>query len=984
MPNPELVKDASREELIAAMDKFDAELRDSKDWQGWEDKKNHKYAILHEGKRYPVKEIIHLATGVPVGSFSGGTAANGYMEKRGFKIVKLRGEDLLFEFEETDFVEGTDGTTWRGRLAIILREQLTNIIGEPVGGGGPYNTPAVYLFDQGYKTVYVFPRFVFGFNGVTREYYYGLVVEKGKYKTETSEQQIKDSWSWWGLLNILENSQLRDRFRTLVIENGFEIYQQFFDDEGAENPKVFRPKNKDELEVYDQVFGLYDGMWTWLQLAHHTRYFSVPPNNQWCDFLVRKTGVVGEDNTISLEPVVDAWEVLSPLYYEIIANINHEEIFLIIAAKDNAELTPYRDFLKLNSRAAIWASYPIKEGLIDTFERQIPFKCLVYSKGQMRLAANVVEFVTKSGGAGIESPWPDSTLPRDRDKKQLSDSKAEHFKTWLLVDKIDVLDPPESLDHFVRYQDASPIPPVALKGGFAFAKRRKDGEGSMDLYNYFESNGYHFPKEVITNYYVSLKTKPFVILSGISGTGKTKIAQVFADFMCPPEQTQISELPENEDHEFYIRVGKWLYNLGGLNITAILAEYFNIPEKGESGAVNIEFDGEKIASRIINIGYKDPKYSETKVIYLRKQARKWINASFEIGDIMKVTVLDDTKTNYRLEKYEPQMKSIETRRAVFIPVRPDWMDNRGLLGFYNILTGTYQPTELLKLMLRAANDPERPYFVILDEMNLAKVEYYFSDFLSCLESRRLSGSDSIKQEAIPLHEQEDDLEFADSDGTVMFIPAFIEIPQNLYFTGTVNVDESTYMFSPKVLDRANTIEFNEVDLPSYGTGDHISTGSEFSLTANIDAVDSFTGYKPASATDYRALDEQVRAKIEELNSLLQPWHLHFGYRVANEMALYVNNAVQLTGAQNTGIALDLQVLQKVLPKFHGSRQGLEKPLLRLMLFCCGQAVDDSDDYVSVMTKCEQIMDQSAFPRSAKKIYRMLKSLHDVGFVSFIE
>lgn len=984
MPNPEFVKDVSPEELVKAMEKFDIELRNSKNWKGWEDKKNHKYAILHDGKHYPVKEIIHLATGADVGTFSGGAFANTYMEKRGFKIARIRDEALLFEFEENDFVDGTDGTAWRGRLSEKLREQLAGIIGSAVGGGGPYNSPSVYLYDQRYKTVHVFPRFAFVFNGITREYYYGLVIEKGKYETEKPEEVMDDSWSWWGLINILVNPQLRDRFKTIVIENGFEIYQDFAGDEGFEHAKIFRPKNRDDFEVHDQVFGLDKGRWDWLKLAHHTQYFSVPPNNQWCDFYVRKIGAVGENRTISLAPVVDAWEALAPLYYEIIANINPEEIFLLNAAKDIAEIKPYRDFLNLKKQVAMWASYPIKEELEDVYRKQIPFKWLIYSKGQIPFAVTVTNFKTKSGTIGVESPWPEYTIDRERHKQQLGDNKAEVFKTWLLVDQIEELDPPETLDRLVRYQDGTSIPPVALKGGFAFAKRRKGGEGNVDLYEYFESESYHFPKEVITNYYISLKTKPFVILSGISGTGKTKIAQVFADFMCPPEKTEISEMPENDDREFYIRVGRWLYNLGVLNITAPLAEYFNIPEKGKSDVVNIEFDSEKIPSKIINVGYKDPKYSETRTINLRKQAKEWIKASFEIGDIMKVTVLDDSKTNYRLEKHEPQMKSIETRRAVFIPVRPDWMDNRGLLGFYNILTGTYQPTELLKLMLRATSDPERPYFVILDEMNLAKVEYYFSDFLSCLESRRPGESSGIKQEAVTLHEQEDDLEFVDSDGTVLYIPASLEIPPNLYFTGTVNVDETTYMFSPKVLDRANTIEFNEVDLPSYGTGDSFSSGSEYVLDANIDPVGSFMRYRPADAGDYRALDEEVRAQIEELNSLLRSYQLHFGYRVANEMALYVNNAIKLTGPQNTGTALDLQVLQKVLPKFHGSRQRLEKPLLQLLLFCCGQEQDENDDYRDVMNKCKQVMDQSAFPRSAQKIYRMLKSLHDIGFVSFIE
>ena len=147
-------------------------------------------------------------------------------------------------------------------------------------------------------------------------------------------------------------------------------------------------------------------------------------------------------------------------------------------------------------------------------------------------------------------------------------------------------------------------------------KKRKFGRlmDTSNIFDYFSSKSFTFSKEILSRYYLSLKTKPFVILTGISGTGKTKIAQIFADYMC-------QDLSEDEKNE----------------------------------------------------------------------------------------------------------------RIAFVPVRPDWMDNRGLLGFYNLITDRYVTEKILRLLMRAENDPENPYFVILDEMNIAKVEYYFSDFLSLME-----------------------------------------------------------------------------------------------------------------------------------------------------------------------------------------------------------------------------------------------------------
>ena len=161
---------------------------------------------------------------------------------------------------------------------------------------------------------------------------------------------------------------------------------------------------------------------------------------------------------------------------------------------------------------------------------------------------------------------------------------------------------------------------------------------------------------------------------------------------------------------------------------------------------------------------------------------------------------------------ETEIVEAPLHNYVVIPVRPDWVDNRGLLGYLNPLTNEYSTTPFLNLLLRAREEENRakaadekphPFFVILDEMNLARVEHYFSDFLSALESG----------EAIPLHEDEA-VDSGESQSGPR-VPRKLKVPGNVLFTGTVNVDETTYMFSPKVLDRAFTIEFDQVDLKGF-------------------------------------------------------------------------------------------------------------------------------------------------------------------------
>ena len=201
------------------------------------------------------------------------------------------------------------------------------------------------------------------------------------------------------------------------------------------------------------------------------------------------------------------------------------------------------------------------------------------------------------------------------------------------------------------------------------------------IHNYITSKGFYYTKDLITNFYLSLKTKPFVILSGISGTGKSKIVELFAQ-----------AVGANRDNQ----------------------------------------------------------------------------------------------------------------RFQLVPVRPDWSDATDLLGYRNI-ENKFVPGIIIDAAYEAMKNIDKPYFLCLDEMNLARVEYYFSDILSSMETRNIIDDEIVTQRLLSKAQFGKDERAYDKYGDVY-------IPQNLYIVGTVNMDETTFPFSKKVLDRANTIEFNKVDL----------------------------------------------------------------------------------------------------------------------------------------------------------------------------
>lgn len=561
---------------------------------------------------------------------------------------------------------------------------------------------------------------------------------------------------------------------------------------------------------------------------------------------------------------------------------------------------------KFDAYGTSWVQYSRKmgTGYQKKFKEQIDNKRFFLLYGHVegegvKYKIRIVKF--KSTLTRIEPP--DETAPTysDYDKTE-GGCEGEYdfkYKTWLKVSDIEKLDRPIHFSEFFGYNTKRKLGSVkagilyVYPHGYVYEKNsfiKPDyappkvlppiggliGEKNLisPIHNYITNQGLTFDKKIIANYYISLKTKPFVILTGLSGTGKTKLAEYFARYMCH-----------------------------------------------ENGQVNED-------------------------------------------------------------------------RYAFIPVRPDWMDNRGLLGFHNLISETFQPSPLLKLMLHACGDNAKPYFVILDEMNIAKVEYYFSDFLSCLETRKTDENGAIVQEPIILHNRErcvaienlsdsnsknkfnlcphDECENCEkckhgykveTDGkTVMYVPPKLKIPLNVYFTGTVNVDETTYMFSPKVLDRANTIEFDEIDLNGYfnqkiGTTTDIfdqdysdfTNKGEFCTIPNVNEIKNvFPEF------------EQYTHKLKELNEILQPYQMHFGYRVVNEILLYLKNAKHSGVDLKVLEAFDYQIKQKILPKFHGSRNKLEDPLEKMQEFC---------------------RDNNC-PKSKEKIKRMLDILKNQGFVSF--
>lgn len=296
-----------------------------------------------------------------------------------------------------------------------------------------------------------------------------------------------------------------------------------------------------------------------------------------------------------------------------------------------------------------------------------------------------------------------------------------------------------------------------------------------------------------------------------------------------------------------------------------------------------------------------------------------------------------------------------------VSVGADWTNREPLLGYPNALkTEEYVKPEsgVLDLLIDAKDNPNKPYFLILDEMNLSVVERYFADFLSAMESH----------ESIKLWTGEND------------VPKEIALPKNLYIIGTINVDETTYMFSPKVLDRANVIEFKiaEEEMKQFlNEKKVIDRTACYSACANMaqDFLNRTQECKESTDTS------KIVKTLNDFFAKLKCVNAEFGYRTVNEIYRYISNVGNDLGEYG---AIDTAILQKLLPKLHGPRKKMAPVLTALWALCFNDA--DKVAKIENVKEFDEVKDKEylIYKYSAEKILRMYKAVVDNGFTSFAE
>lgn len=377
---------------------------------------------------------------------------------------------------------------------------------------------------------------------------------------------------------------------------------------------------------------------------------------------------------------------------------------------------------------------------------------------------------------------------------------------------------------------------VSIKGG---EKKMTIKEKVAAIKSYIAARGFNYEGDLIENFYLSLKSKPFVILAGTSGTGKTRLVKLFAE---------------------------------------------------------------------------------------------------AIGAQMKL-----------------------------VPVRPDWSDSSDLFG-HTDLSNDFHPGAIIDFIKQAEWNKDTPHFICLDEMNLARVEYYLSDILSIIETRDRKSNGRIETDPLL-----DETYFKRMEDQKKY--GRVYLPENLYIIGTVNMDETTFPFSKKVLDRANTIEFSFVNLMSRPT----AGGTE--AAQKLDNSFLKTDYLYLSECDDEDLIDGVCFNLEELNQILLKANLHVGYRVRDEISFYMMNNKN-AGLLTEETAFDHEIMQKILPRIQGSSAAIKDVLSELFIKCAG----DYSGFAGAAAYEQMVSFQDSkpckYPNSAKKIAFMMRRYEEDGFTSY--
>ena len=478
-------------------------------------------------------------------------------------------------------------------------------------------------------------------------------------------------------------------------------------------------------------------------------------------------------------------------------------------------------------------------------------------------------------------------------------------------------------------------------------------------------------RKIVLAYGVSANKKPD-ILWGTEVDGKITIKEAFKEWNYNTSDAGIKKYNSSYVYKIYEWTDNVNYALIQEDIDKLINTYVSllgcdINDSSADAIKDIIKETQNAPTESFSIKKIIGHFKETGLLYTDSLVKRFAFSLMSKRFLILSGLAGSGKTQLALAFASALVKNKDKQMCV-VSVGADWTNREPLLGFPNAL----QPEKYVKpesgvldLLIEANREEnaDMPFFLILDEMNMSYVERYFADFLSAMESK----------EKISLWNSD-----TDSDKVIDGVPQRIELPKNLFIIGTINVDETTYMFSPKVLDRANVIEFK---ISSKEMGAFLQEMREIDRDSIISkAAGMGADFVTKACKKDLAQDDEAVKMLQKFFDELKNVNAEFGYRSATEIFRFICQAKANddTGEKMTDEEiLDAAIVQKLLPKLHGSRKKLEPVLAQLWKLCFTGAGKD-------LNIAKENVEKAQYKESADKIRRMYESATANGFTSFAE
>ena len=478
-------------------------------------------------------------------------------------------------------------------------------------------------------------------------------------------------------------------------------------------------------------------------------------------------------------------------------------------------------------------------------------------------------------------------------------------------------------------------------------------------------------RKIVLAYGVSANKKPDIFW-GSEVDGKITIKEAFKEWNYNTSDAGIKKYNSSYVYKIYEWTDNVNYALIQEDIDKLINTYVSllgcdIHDSSADAITDIIKETQNAPTESFSIKKIISHIKETGLLYTDSLVKRFAFSLMSKRFLILSGLAGSGKTQLALAFASALVKDKDKQMCV-VSVGADWTNREPLLGFPNAL----QPEKYVKpesgvldLLIEANREEnaDKPFFLILDEMNMSYVERYFADFLSAMESK----------EKISLWNSD-----TECDKVIDGVPQRIDLPKNIFIIGTINVDETTYMFSPKVLDRANVIEFK---ISSKEMGTFLQEMREIDRDSIISkAAGMGADFVAKACKKDLAQDDEAVKMLQKFFDELKNVNAEFGYRSATEIFRFICQAKANddTGEKMTDEEiLDAAIVQKLLPKLHGSRKKLEPVLAQLWKLCFTGAGKD-------LNIAKENVEKAQYKESADKIRRMYESATSNGFTSFAE